>query len=266
MQELTAYFITTGRVHANEALESLNAQGFRRPIVTIRNVRPLAAAHLPTLECETPYCLVLDDDTVLRPGVVQTLLDRFREKRSADPSGFKFNAMIYCRATSGWDFGGLKLFYTPHLIQVGWPDAPHVAIAQARKAKRMGFTVMNSDIKAGVQRPGTGLDVYKKYLWLEIRARAGQLQKVSLARVARKAWDGQHWLWFAVLGLADARAVGDISTSKDEDFRGPIGRTIDFRQVDGEDIRRILADRGLIAAQPESGRQPPGPGATSPRP
>jgi hypothetical protein len=220
----------------------------------VRNVRPLAAAHLPTLECETPYCLVLDDDTVLRPGVVQTLLDRFREKRSADPSGFKFNALIYCRATFTWTFGGLKLFYAPHLRRVGWPDAPHVAVAQARKAKRMGFAVMTSDIKAGVQRPGT----------LELRARAGQLRKVSLSHVANAAWGGQAWLWFAVLGIADARSVGEVSTSKDEDFRGPIGRTIDFRKVDGEDVRRILARLGLIAAQTRSASAPPNKPATTP--
>ena len=248
MHELTAYFPTTDRVHAEEALKSLESQGIPRPVAVVRNVRPLYASWLPTLECQTPYCLVLDDDTVLRPGVVQPIMDRFRSMRAAQPSGFKLNARVYSEARSKWDVGGLKLFYVPHLVKVGWPDAPHVSFAQKQVARRLGFVGMQCDIEAGVQKRGSNLDIYKKYLWIEFRARAGQLGPVALPELVRHATTGPSWLWFGVLGLADAKAAGEMATSKDESFLGPIGRTLDFGTVTAEDVRQILAQRGLLEA------------------
>ena len=248
MHELTAYFPTTDRVHAEEALRSLESQGIPRPVVVVRNVRPLYAAHLPTLECQTPYCLVLDDDTVLRPAVVKPIMDRFRAMRAAQPSGFKLNARVYSEARSKWGAGGFKLFYVPHLVRIGWPDAPHVSFAQNRIARRLGFVGMKCDIEVGVQKRGSDLDVYKKYLWIEFRARAGQLGPVAVTELVREARTGPSWLWFAVLGLIDAKAAGEIATSKDEHFLGPIARTLDLGTVSAEDVRRILAQRGLIEA------------------
>lgn len=246
MKELTAYFLTTGRVHALEALQSLQSQGIPNPIVVVRNVRPLYAAHLPTLECQTSYCLVLDDDTVLRPDVVQPILNRFRGMRASQPAGFKINARVYSDARSKPDVGGFKLFYVPHLIQIGWPDAPHVSFAQNQIAKRLGFVGMQCDIDAGVQKRGSDLDVYKKYLWIELRTQAGQLGAIQLSDLVQSACTGPSWLWFAVLGLVDARAARGVVTSKDEHFLGQIGRTLDFAKVTAEDVRRILTQRGII--------------------
>lgn len=246
MHDLTAYFLTTDRVHAQEALRSLDSQGMPRPVVVVRNVRPLCAAHLPTLQCQTSYCLVLDDDTVLRPAVVQPIMDHFRAMRAARPSGFKLNARVYSEARSKWDVGGFKLFYVPHLVQVGWPDAPHVSFAQKQIASRLGLVGMQCDIEAGVQKRGSDLDVYKKYLWIEFRTRAGQLGPVQVPDLVRRACAGPSWLWFAVLGLVDGKAAGEMATSKDEDFLGPIGRTLDFGTVGAVDVRRILVQRGLI--------------------
>jgi len=248
MDELTAYFITTDRVDAAEALKSLQRQGIPRPVEVVRNVRPLRAAHLPTLECQTPYCLVLDDDTVMRPGVLRALVDRFRALRAADPSGFKLNARVFSEAKLAWDMGGLKLFYAPHLLKVGWPDAPHVSGAQAAIARRLGLSVLQCDIEAGVQRRGSDLDVYKKFLWIAIRGRARRLKAPGPAELAPRARAGAPWLWFGVLGLVDGDAVGVVSTSKDEHFLGPIGRTLDFDAVGAEDIRRILEDHGVVEA------------------
>jgi hypothetical protein len=248
MNELTAYFPTTDRVHAQEALRSLNAQGIPRPVVVVRNVRPLCAAYLPTLECQTPYCLVLDDDTVLRLAVVQPIMDRFRAMRAVQPSGFKLSARVYSEARSKWDVGGFKLFYLPHLVKVGWPDAPHVSFAQKRIADRLGFIAMRCDIEAGVQKRGSDLDVYKKFLWIELRAQAGQLGPLPLPDLVQRARAGPPWLWFAVLGLLDGKAVGRMVTSKDEHFLGPIGRTLDFCTASADDVRRTLTARGLIEA------------------
>jgi len=136
----------------------------------------------------------------------------------------------------------------PHLVKVGWPDAPHVSFAQKQVARRLGFVGMQCDIEAGVQKRGSNLDVYKKYLWIEFRARAGQLGPVALPELVRHAATGPSWLWFGVLGLADAKAAGEMATSKDESFLGPIGRTLDFGTVTAEDVRQILAQRGLIEA------------------
>ena len=248
MHELTAYFVTTDRIHAAEALESLESQGIPRAVVVVRNVRPLYAAHLPTLDCQTPYCLVLDDDTVLRPGVVQPILDRFRAMRAAQPSGFKCNARVYSDAKSQWDMGGFKLFYVPHLVRVGWRDAPHVSFAQNQIARRLGFVTMKCDIEVGVQKRGSDLDVYKKYLWMEFRSRAGQLRPIELPDLAQRAHAGASWLWFGILGVVDAKAAGEMATSKDEHFLGPIGRTLDFDSITADDVRRKLAQRGLIEA------------------
>ena len=49
---------TTDRIHAEEALRSLESPGVPRPVMIVRNVRPLYASLLPTLECQMPYCLI----------------------------------------------------------------------------------------------------------------------------------------------------------------------------------------------------------------
>jgi hypothetical protein len=246
VHDLTAYFLTTDRVHADEALASLRAQGIPRPVEVIRNVRPLAAAHLPTLKCETPFCLVLDDDTVLLPNVAQVLVDRFRQARQAEPAAFKLNARVYAEAKLAWDIGGLKMFYTPHLKRIGWPDAPHVSFAQTKVAREMGFKVRTCNVQAGVQKRGSDLDVYKKFLWIQIRSEAGQQERSSLANLVQFAQSGPAWAWFAVLGVVDGKAVGALPASKDEDFFGPIGRTLDFDTLTAEEIRRLVKQRGLI--------------------
>ncbi len=248
MHELTAYFVTTDRVNAPEALASLDAQGIPRPVVVIRNVRPLYAAHLPTLKCETPYCLVLDDDTVLNPGVAQALTDRFREMRSAQPTAFKLNGRVYNEAHFVWDVAGVKFFYTPLLKRVGWPDATHVSFVQMQWARKLGLTALTCEIEAGVQKRGSNLDVYKKYMWTQIRAVAGEGREPPFQALVRRAHQEPPWLWFAALGVIDGRAVGRISTSKDEQFMGPIGRTLDFDQIQAEDVRRVLAEHGVVEA------------------
>jgi hypothetical protein len=245
--DVTAYFITTERVHAAEALRSLAAQGLAHPVKVVANVRPLAAAHMPTLECPTPYCLVLDDDVVLYAGVVAELLELFRAARAADPAIFKLNARVYSEVRGVWDMGGLKLLYTPLLQQVGWPDEPHVSFAQRKRAKQLGFTVFHCDIRAGIQRRGTNLDVYKKFLWVGVRARASQLGPTSLdSLVGRAETTGSAWLWFGVLGLVDGEEADALRSSKDELYIGPIGRTLDLNGMQPEDLRRVLLERGLI--------------------
>ena len=248
MDELTAYFVTTERQHAEEALASLRAQGIPRPVEIVRNVRPLAAAYRQTLDCETPFCLLLDDDTVLRAGVVRVLLDRFRQMRSAEPMGFKLFTRVFNESIMVWGRGGLKLFYTPLLKRVGWPDAPHVAMAQMKVARGMGLKEFGAKIEAGVQRRGSDLDVYKKYLWKEIRARAGQEKRVPLSALVRDARGGVEWLWFAALGVVDAMQAGEVSTSKDEGFLGPIGRTLDFAAVTAADVAGIVTRHESLKA------------------
>jgi hypothetical protein len=246
VRELTAYLLTTDRKHAEEALQSLRSQGMPRPVEIIRNIRPLHAAHLPTLACETAYCLVLDDDTVLRPGAVQALLETFRRMRQTAPDGFKLNGRVYAEAFDRWDFAGLKLFYMPHLKRVGWPEAPHVSFAQLQAAQQLGLKVLKCDIECGVQKRGTNLDIYKKFLWIYFRRRAGQLGGETFQQLVSRALSGPEWLWFAVLGMVDGASVGDVSTSKDEEFLGPIARLLNFEQLQGEDVRRLLVDRGLL--------------------
>lgn len=260
MDELTAYFLTTDRVHAEEALASLNAQGIPRPVVVVRNVRPLYAAHLPTLKCETPYCLVLDDDTVLLPGVAQRLVAQFQRMREVQPSGYRLSARIYVEVNQVLGTGGLKLFYTPHLRRVGWPNEPHVTVAQAWIARQLGFLALDCDTAAGIQRRGTDLDVYKKYLWIGFRAQAGQHGGGSLAALVARARQGPAWLWFGVLGLADAQLAGAMSTSKDEDYLGPIGRTLDFAKLRAAEIPQILARHGIATdgKMPATSRPSPG--------
>ena len=248
MDDLTGYFVTTDRAHANEALDSLRSQGIPRPLVVIRNVRPYLAAVLPTLKCETPYCLILDDDTILRPGVAQELVSRFREMRAAKPRGFKLSARVYDEVYQMWEKGGVMLFYTPHLLQVGWPEAPHVAFAQHVIARRKGFETFVCDIEAGIQKRGSYLDVYKKFFWDQIRAQAGQLRADSLADLAGRARAGTPWMWFAVLGVVDGKAAKAVRTSKDDHTLGPIARTLDFKTVKGGEVRRLLAKRGIKEA------------------
>lgn len=253
MNQLTAYFLTTDRRHADESLASLRAQEIPRDVVIIRNVRPLATAHLPTLDCETEFCLILDDDVLLKPGVVRELVDEFRRRREGEPRGFKLNARIFCEAKQRFGKGGLKLFHTASLREIGWPDAPHVSFAQREIADRLGFVSLKCPIEAGVQKKGSDVDLYKKYLWIELRARAGQLRADDLdelVRRGRKSGDRQWWI--AALGTIDARALEIDPTSKDEDVVGPLGATLDLDAISTERLRAFLAEHGVAGAAVEA--------------
>jgi hypothetical protein len=254
MTELTVFFTTTDRALAHEALESLRAQEPPCAVVIIRNVRPLHAAYSRTLECRTPYCMLLDDDVILEPGVVSKLLERFREMRADRPKAFMMTARVYCEARERWGKGGLKFYYTPLLKEVGWPDTPHVAAGQKKEAARLGLEALGCDIEAGVQKRGSDLDVYKKYLWIQVRAEAGQLKSVSMKKLVRRARrGGEPWLWFAALGLLDGKKLGGVATSKDEKFVGPIAKDLDFDTLGVEDVRRALADNGVEEAASDAG-------------
>ena len=245
MHELTAYLLTTDRIHANESLESLCAQGIPQPPVVIRNVRPFVAAIRPTLDCQTPYSLVLDDDTILYPAIVQSLIDRFRQMRAADPRGYKLNALVYDEAYRAWEMGGVMLFYTPHLREIGWPEAPHVGFVQSRIALAKGYVPLKCDIRAGVQKRGSNFDVYQKFYWDQIRGRAGQLVADSLADMVVRANGGTPWLWFGVLGIVDGMRSAATSHSKDAEARGPIASKLDFDTIKAGDVRRILKELGV---------------------
>lgn len=237
MHEMTAYLITTDRIFADDALASLERQGLVHPVEVVRNVRPLQAAHLPTLECETPYCVVVDDDVILKDRVLGPLLDEFRSLRAATPAGYKLNARVYCEAKESHGKGGLKMFYTPHLQKIGWPDEPHVSVAQQRVAESMGFVSLRSDLEVGVQKMGTDLDVYKKYLWLEIRRQQGQgkVQDASkLMKRARKT--GQREWWLAALGVLDARQLEHQDGSKDEMLVGDTAERVDLGRATDQEL------------------------------
>jgi hypothetical protein len=244
MDDLTGYFLTTDRIHADEALASLHSQGIARPIVVRRNVRPYAEAIRPTVECETPYSVVLDDDTVLYPGVAHALMDQFREMRKAKPAGFRLNTLVFDEVYQTWEMGGLHLLYTPHLREIGWPDAPHVWFTQLAIAAKKGFVAFRSKIKAGIQKHGSNFDVYQKFYWDQVRANTGQLKADSLPRTVVRARGGTPWLWFGVLGIVDGRRAV-ATTSKDAEARGPIGETLDFNTLKAGDVRRILRKLGV---------------------
>ena len=250
--ELTAYFLTTGRQHANEALKSLRAQKIPR-IVVVRNIMPLAKAHLPTLACETEFCLVLDDDVVLKPDVVPKLLDEFRRQRQVEPRGFKLNARIFIEVEQRFGKGGLKLFHTASLKDIGWPDAPHVSYAQGKIAERLGYVSLKCSIEAGIQKRGSDVDVYKNYLWIELRARAGQHPSKNLKELVRLAQEtGDRRWWLAALGVVDARAIDIVSTSKDEDFLGPLGASLNLDEISNDRLCEILVAHRAADEKSES--------------
>jgi len=112
----------------------------------------------------------------------------------------------------------------------------------------MGFEALVCDIEAGIQKRGSYLDVYKKFFWDQIRAEAGQLRADPLGALARRARGGTPWMWFAVLGVLDGKATKALRTSKDENFLGPIARTLDFTKIKGGEVRRLLAKRGIKEA------------------
>jgi hypothetical protein len=245
VRELTDYFLTTDRRHAAESLAALESQALVHPVRVVRNVRPLRAALLQTLDCPTDYCLVVDDDVVLRPGIVPQLLDEFRRLRAAEPRTFKLRAGIYCEAKERLGSGGLKLLYTPHLLRVGWPDGTHLARVQRDLARRLGLVVAVSALEAGVQKRGTDLDLYQKYLWIELRGLAGQGRGADLEKLLRRARrrDQRSW-WLAALGTLDARLVGPVAHSKDEGLRGPLAAGLELGSARSE-VLSALVEREL---------------------
>jgi hypothetical protein len=244
LDDVTGYFLTTDRLHADEALASLRSQGIPRPIVIRRNIRPFAEAIRATLDCETDYAFSLDDDTVLYPGAVQAMADEFRRQRRQQPMGYRLNARVFDEVYQTWEMGGLQMLYVPHLREIGWPDAPHVWYAQTAITAKKGFIGLRAGIKVGVQKHGSNFDVYQKFYWDQVRANTGQLRADSLPRAISRARGGTPWLWFGVLGLVDGqRAVA--TTSKDAEARGPIGKTLDFDTIKAGEVRRILKRLGV---------------------
>ena len=240
MHELTAYFVSTGRRHAAAALESLNAQSLERDVVVVRDVCPMHRAYATTLDCPTEFCLVLDDDVILEPGVVPPLVEEFRRRRAEDPRVYMLAALTHCEAKDRPGPGGFKLFHAPSLARVGWPDSPHVMHVQLERAARLGLLRVQSGVHVGVQKVGSDLDLYKKYLWMAVRARAGQLRAAPLSELldlARRTHE-RRW-WIACLGTLDARDV-DAVGSKDERFVGALARGVRVDEAGVDELARLV--------------------------
>ena len=253
MDAVTAYFITTGRVHSGRSLESLRAQGLPRPVVEVRDIRPMRSAYATALACPTLYAFLLDDDVVLRPGVVERLVEEMRERRREQE-----NAFWICPVTldelSGEATGcGVHLFHVPLLRRVGFPDGPHLSFAQREAAEALGLTWLRSPLVMGIHHAGSPRDVYLRYLWLQIRAASGQRRGLDLPELLRRAVaTGELLAWMACLGVLDGRSVGALSSSKDEGFVGPEGAALDLDHPDPDRVRARVTE---LCGGPAAGRR-----------
>jgi hypothetical protein len=251
VNDLTAYFITTDRLHAGPSLASLRAQGLARAPVVVRNVRPMRVAYATTLGCPTSYAFLLDDDVILRRGVVPRLLEEFRVWRRAHPDAFWICPATVDELSGRTTSCGIHLFHAPLLRQVGFPDGPHLSYAQRERAEAMGLSWLRSSLVMGVHHAGRPRDVYQRYLWLQIRAASGQGRYPDLETLVQRAVTGDGALpWMACLGVLDGRVIGDVPSSKNETLLGREGAALDFDNLALDRIRaRVTELYARIAAR-----------------
>lgn len=243
MKDVTPFFITTGRMHAERSRRRLERQRFAHPIVTIDGVRPMSAAYGRALDATTEYAFTLDDDVVLADGIAAMLVDELRRARMSDPRVYRILPRIVDQLTGATMRGGAHVFHVPIARELGVRDTPHVMLDQRRRAEAVGYRVVVCERFAGVHLCGSAGDVYKRYFWLQVRAAAGQRNGVTLDELLERARRGDTLaLWTACLGFIDGMRAGPIASSKDEAFAGPLGAAIDFEHVTAAGVReRVLA-------------------------
>ncbi|MFT7579460.1 MAG: hypothetical protein ACI9MR_001124 [Myxococcota bacterium] len=249
LEDLTAYFITTDRVTAPRALAALRAQGLPRQIVIVRNVRPLAAAYAAALACETPYCAIIDDDLALSPGALADCLAEFKEARRTRPRLYSMGATRFSDRDPLVGGRGVVLFHMPGLRLVGFPDRSHVSWAQKTRADALGLHTRPSRLVLGERLRGSRDDLYKRYLWLQIRWASGlnrwerRPRPLPLLWRAHRSQDAD--VWAALLGAVDGLLVGPVSTSKDESFRGPLGANLVLDDLTPSHAARLIRGAAL---------------------
>jgi hypothetical protein len=251
MENLTTFFITTDRLHSDQARESLERQNLVNPVVEIRNKYPLTVAYRHTLACKTDYCLVVDDDIILYRNKIAKLLRRFEEKRAIKPYLWVAMPEIRKHQKNGetGNGGGVRLWYMPHVREIGIPDVPHVSRVMTETARRQGYKKLRLQIVVGKDVPTTLEETYKNSLWTQLRRNAGQKPEKSTADrlptlIESATLNKDRQQLADCLGKVDGLLVGIINSSKDAQFRGPVAVGVDFEAMQARDYRQHI-DRGL---------------------
>lgn len=259
-ERLTVYFITTDRSTAPAARAALERQRPPRPVVVVRNVRPLAAAYSHALACETEYCAIVDDDFAVAPSFLESALDEFVARREADRSVYLLAGVHFSDTDPLVGGRGIAVYHVESLRRVGFPDQPHVAWEQRKMATALGLRLEGSRHLAGERLRGTSEDVYKWMLWETVRWLRRQNPWRRRPRLSRllghAARTGDRDAWVAALGVLDGGLARDVASSKDQAFRGPLARTLDFESLSPEAARALVLralPRYLRAAGPRIG-------------
>ena len=111
-------------------------------------------------------------------------------------------------------------------------------------AEAMGMSLHGSAHVVGERLRGSTEDIYKRFLWFQLRwlarldpwYRRFPPSQTLIRAVATN--DRDHWA--AAMGTIDATLAGDVPTSKDELFRGPLGATVDFESATVAQCRRLV--------------------------
>ena len=248
LDNATAYFITTDRISADASFSSLVTQSFPKQPVIVRNITPMSSAYARVLECCTKYAFVLDDDVILnRNSVASELVTELDEVSGRTPSVFWLAPRVIDELTGDELRGGVKVFVVPLLRRIGFPDTPHISFGQRVLAEAAGLVWLKSERVVGTHMMGSIIDVYQRYLWLQIRSVAREGRSPDLGKLLDRAKQRDRDVdWIACLGVLDGMRLKNQVHSKGKSLRGPSSAWLEIFAGNRLALRRRVQE--IVAA------------------
>lgn len=132
----TVFLVTVGSPVCADARAALAAQDCRFKLDVIENVAPMDRAFQAMIDrCTTPFFVQVDEDMILHPAAVRTLIERLR---SEPPDVFMHVAPLWDVHAEAAIFG-CKAYRTEAMRQAGYEPGDSCEIGQMEKAKALGY-------------------------------------------------------------------------------------------------------------------------------
>lgn len=151
-RELTVFVIScdNGDPNLSDCLEALGHQDIPVHIERIHNVAPMDRAFQEMLtRCQTPYFIQADQDMVLEPHAVSTMLDDIRSQ----PENVAIVAYMLRDVHLDFPIHGVKIYRHAAVSQFPYQDGMSCEMGQMERLKAAGYVMETRETVLGEHSP-----------------------------------------------------------------------------------------------------------------
>lgn len=231
--EVTVFVPTVGAASFETCIEHIRSQDSIFKLDIIDHIAPMNAAFQQMLDrCTTPYFVQVDEDMLLAPHAIGTLL---KEIKNADA-----NVAIYC--ASLWDehldraIAGVKIYHHEIVKRYPYADVMGCEIDQLKRMRDDNYVMIVAPVD-DVDRDSacilgahgtlyTRRSIFERYFTLECKRRRNPrmfkwLEEYRVRFMQRFFEDPSELNLFALMGLLAGRQIADSGSGsgKEKDFR-----------------------------------------------